>query len=140
MKTRGGLLLLPLLILCSCVGGSNPHVKEDMNYEEYENAFGGMKGTEIYCWKYDDGYWCCGALLGTNRLKTYEEIHHIQAELPCTLEKMKEIIAKNNADRETVIVFDIPADLNEQSFSALDLSESHSTSNIPYLYSSLGLI
>ena len=142
MKTRGGILLLPLLILCSCqnINENNPYVPEGLDYTEYENVFGGLKGTEIYCWKIDNQYWCCGALIGTNRLKTYEEIHHIQNDLPCTLSKMKEFIINSHSTKEEIAVFDIPSNLSKEEFESLDRSQCIETPNAPYLYSSLGLI
>ena len=53
-----------------------------------------MKGLELYCYrrekscKYD-----CVMLLGTNRLKTVDEIKDLQDRLPCPLYIMKELIS-----------------------------------------------
>ena len=47
-----------------------------------------MKGIEIYCWQ-DGGEWKCGGTVGTNRMKTDEEIRALQV---VTIPEMKRIL------------------------------------------------
>ncbi|MEG0978305.1 MAG: hypothetical protein RSE56_03615 [Bacilli bacterium] len=65
----------------------------NIDYSLYETAYG-MKGTELYCWEIADNAWKCGALEGTNRNKTFEELKMIQESYPCPLDTMKTILAK----------------------------------------------
>ena len=51
-----------------------------------------FKGLEIYCWKTDGGEWKCGAIPGTNRLKSGNEIAFLQEKLPCPLSEMNKIL------------------------------------------------
>ena len=48
------------------------------------------KGVEVYCWQ-DGDDWKCGATLGTNRLKTDEEIRSLQV---VTIPQMKKILER----------------------------------------------
>ena len=49
-----------------------------------------MKGIEIYCWQ-DGGVWKCGGTVGTNRMKTDEEIRALQV---VSIPEMKRILEK----------------------------------------------
>ena len=49
-----------------------------------------MKGIEIYCWQ-DGGVWKCGGTVGTNRMKTDEEIRALQV---VTIPEMKRILER----------------------------------------------
>lgn len=62
-------------------------------YEKYPEYFGldGMKGVEVYVWQIEDGSYRCGALIGTNRMKTNEEIQDL-FENGATVEEMRTIL------------------------------------------------
>ena len=49
-----------------------------------------MKGIEIYCWQ-DGGVWKCGGTVGTNRMKTDEEIRALQV---VSIPEMKRILER----------------------------------------------
>ena len=49
-----------------------------------------MKGIEIYCWQ-DGDEWKCGGTVGTNRMKTDEEIRALQV---VTIPEMKRILER----------------------------------------------
>ena len=49
-----------------------------------------MKGIEIYCWQ-DGDEWKCGGTVGTNRMKTDEEIRALQV---VTIPDMKRILER----------------------------------------------
>ena len=51
-----------------------------------------MKGIEIYCWQ-DGGEWKCGGTVGTNRMKTDEEIRSLQV---VTISQMKKSLNKKD--------------------------------------------
>ena len=66
-----------------------------------------MKGIEIYCWQ-DGGEWKCGGTVGTNRMKTDEEIRALQV---VTIPQMKKILEKKGlTDCFCVILVDLSGD------------------------------
>lgn len=65
---------------------------DELDYSLYYSYGDGIKGVEIYCWKSDDE-WYSVLIYGTNRQKTEDEIQWLQYNLPCPLEKMREILA-----------------------------------------------
>lgn len=66
-----------------------------------------MKGIEIYCWQ-DDGEWECGGTVGTNRMKTDEEIRALQI---VTIPQMKRILEqKGLTDCFSVVLVDLSGD------------------------------
>lgn len=74
-----------------------------------------MKGTEIYCWEISNNDWRCGALIGTNRNKTYEELKTIQEDYPCPLSTMKTILSSYPDDARNSIyirIIDYPLSID----------------------------
>ena len=66
-----------------------------------------MKGIEIYCWQ-DGGEWKCGGTVGTNRMKTDEEIRALQVVI---IPEMKRILEKKGlTDCFCVILIDLSGD------------------------------
>ena len=66
-----------------------------------------MKGVEIYCWQ-DGGEWKCGGTVGTNRMKTDEEIRALQV---VTVPQMKRILKRKGlTDCFSVILVDLSGD------------------------------
>ena len=66
-----------------------------------------MKGIEIYCFK-DGGEWKCGGTVGTNRMKTDEEIRALQV---VTIPEMKRILKRKGlTDCFSVILVDLSGD------------------------------
>ena len=66
-----------------------------------------MKGIEIYCW-HDGGEWKCGGTVGTNRMKTDEEIRALQV---VTIPEMGKILEqKGLTDCFHVILVDLSGD------------------------------
>lgn len=92
MKKKLKLCIGICLMLGICSSCNNTSETNSIDYTIYESAYG-VKGTEIYCWEIADNDFRCGALAGTNRNKTYEELKTIQDNYSCPLETMKEILA-----------------------------------------------
>ena len=66
-----------------------------------------MKGIEIYCWQ-NGGEWKCGGTVGTNRMKTDEEIRSLQV---VTVPQMNRILEKKGlTDCFSVILVDLSGD------------------------------
>ena len=93
------LCLLTLFSLSACsalIYPGLPDISEDP-----------MKGIEIYCWQ-DGGEWKCGGTVGTNRIKTDEEIRALQV---VTIPQMKRILEqKGLTDCFRVILVDLSGD------------------------------
>ena len=93
------LCLLTLFSLSACsapIYPGLPDISEDP-----------MKGIEIYCWQ-DGGEWKCGGTVGTNRIKTDEEIRALQV---VTIPQMKRILKqKGLTDCFRVILVDLSGD------------------------------
>ena len=93
------LCMLTLFTLFSCstlIYPGLPDISEDP-----------MKGIEIYCWQ-DGGEWKCGGTVGTNRIKTDEEIRALQV---VTIPQMKRILKqKGLTDCFHVILVDLSGD------------------------------
>ena len=103
-----------------------------------------MKGTEVYCWQISPGIWRCGAIYGTNRLKTLDEILHMQNDLPCTLGKMKKIIKTFEYEnkKDHVWAIDVPCPITQKVIEELYNDNSYKyyeSKNIKYLNWRLGI-
>ena len=98
-------------------------------YKKYPEYFGldGMKGVEVYVWQIEDGGYRCGALTGTNRLKTDEEIQAL-LDNGATIVEMRTIlelceVAKDHISLIPIIPISDPladncykVDVTEESF------------------------
>lgn len=118
-------MTLSMLFMCSC----NNH-----KYDVYYNL-----GTpEIYCW--DDGGWKCVALPNTSITKTSEEINQLQQTLPCSLNKMKQILKTyddSERDYAFVCVVSIPPKDEELTHDVQLIYDNIDT--YEWLYDQLGL-
>ena len=66
-----------------------------------------MKGVEIYCWQ-DGDEWKCGGTVGTNRMKTDEEIRALQV---VSIPEMKRILERKGlTDCFVVRLIDLSGD------------------------------
>lgn len=129
------LISLASLSLFSC--------SEKYDYTLYYEA-ASMKGTEVYCWQISPGIWRCGAIYGTNRLKTLDEILHMQNDLPCTLGKMKKIIKTFEYEnkKDHVWAIDVPYPITQEVMEELYNDNSYKyyeSENIKYLNWRLGI-
>lgn len=77
-------------------------------YEKYPEYWDldGMKGVEVYVWQMGDNLYYCGALPGTNRMKSEEEIQALFAN-GATLEEMRTILELCEIDREMVSIIPV---------------------------------
>ena len=95
-------LLLCMLTVFACTACSTPIYPGLPNISEDP-----MKGVEIYCWQ-DGGEWKCGGTVGTNRMKTDEEIRALQV---VTVPQMKRILERKGlTDCFSVILVDLSGD------------------------------
>lgn len=113
MKRKIITLLTILLMQCALSSCDNQHTTS-IDYTIYESAYG-MKGTELYCWEISNNDWRCGALIGTNRNKTYDELKTIQEDYPCPLSTMKTILSSYPDDARNSIyirIIDYPLSID----------------------------
>lgn len=77
-------------------------------YQKYPEYFGldGMKGVEVYVWQMAGNLYHCGALSGTNRLKTEEEIQSLFHN-GATMEEMRTILELCEIERERVSIIPV---------------------------------
>ena len=92
-------------------------------YEKYPEYFGldGMKGVEVYVWQIEDGSYRCGALKGTNRMKTNEEIQAL-FENGATIEEMRTILEFCEVDKSDISVIPV-SDPLESDWYQIDIDE-----------------
>lgn len=85
-----------------------PTVQLHPLYEKYPEYFDldSMKGVEVYVWQMAGNLYYCGALSGTNRLKTEEEIQAL-FDNGATMEEMRTILELCEMDREHVSIIPV---------------------------------
>ena len=117
------------LLLTSC--------SDNYDYTPYYNAKG-MKGTEVYCWEIKENTWRCGAMSGTNRNKSLDELQYLQNDLPCTLKNMKKILSTfTDEERNNVSIATIPYPITEDNFEIVTFNPNNEITS--YLIKELGL-
>ena len=100
------LIIFALALVCvfGMMGCDNTAEQLQTQFAEYYNL-GTTKGIEVYMWQTANGEYRCGALSGTNRNKTNDEILNL-AKNSATIEEMREILILpvkiNAADFEIV--------------------------------------
>lgn len=136
MKKKLKLCIGICLMLGICSSCNNTSETNSIDYTIYESAYG-VKGTEIYCWEIADNDFRYGALAGTNRNKTYEELKTIQDNYSCPLETMKEILANYPEEtRKYASIFIINYPLEKDDFVGRIPNEE----TLIYLRNKLGLL
>lgn len=85
-----------------------PTVQLHPLYQKYPEYFGidGMKGVEVYVWQMGGNAYYCGALPGTNRMKTEDEIQALFAN-GATLEEMRTILELCEVGRDRVSIIPV---------------------------------
>lgn len=85
-----------------------PTVQLHPLYQKYPEYFGldGMKGVEVYVWQMGGNLYYCGALIGTNRLKSEEEIQSLFGN-GATMEEMRTILELCEIEREEVSIIPV---------------------------------
>lgn len=113
-NTKNFLYKITILSMLFSLTSCNTQKTSSIDYSLYESAYG-MKGTEIYCWEISNNDWRCGALIGTNRNKTYEKLKTIQEDYPCPLSTMKTILSSYPDDARNSIyirIIDYPLSID----------------------------
>ena len=83
-----------------------------IKYPEYYNL-DTFKGIEVYVWQNENGEYRCGALSGTNRGKTIEELTAL-AENSATIDEMKSILSSYETTKDGIIIIQIANPLSGQ--------------------------
>ena len=90
--------IIVVLVLVTVFFAVSGHLR--IKYPEYYNL-DTFKGIEVYVWQNDDGEYRCGALSGTNRGKTIEELTAL-AENSTTIDEMRSILASYKSVKESL--------------------------------------
>ena len=96
------LVLISVLCLIGCDQTSKDLQKA---FPEYYNL-DVFKGIEVYVWQTENGEYRCGAMSGTNRSKTIEEITALTRN-SASIEEMKQILSSYHVDEEYFIIIPI---------------------------------
>jgi beta-lactamase regulating signal transducer with metallopeptidase domain len=126
------LAVVALIVIAVCFltdpVSNEPFSIEDLprHFPEYY-SLDTSKGIEVYLWQSDNGEYRCGAMSGTNRNKTYEDISILEKN-GVTIEQMKTILASYDIDKEKIII--IPITINSTNYEI----ETETFSNISKLF------
>ena len=108
--------IIVVLVLVTVFFAVSGHLR--IKYPEYYNL-DTFKGIEVYVWQNDDGEYRCGALSGTNRGKTIEELTAL-AENSATIDEMRSILASYKSVKESLIIIFVE---NPQSSTEIEIKE-----------------
>ena len=98
-------LVLTLFCALGVIGCSNSTKNLQNKFPEYYNL-DTFKGIEVYVWQTEKDEYLCGALSGTDRNKTFEEISQL-ASNGATIEEMQDILASYDVDKEEISIVPI---------------------------------
>ena len=98
-------LVLTLFCALGVIGCSNSTKNLQNKFPEYYNL-DTFKGIEVYVWQTEKDEYMCGALSGTDRNKTFEEISKL-ASNGATIEEMQDILASYDIDKEEISIVPI---------------------------------
>ena len=114
-------LALGILTSCNTQTSNNStsfdnSTSSSIDYTIYTSAYG-FKGTEVYCWKIDNDSWRCGALIGTNIAKKFEQLNEIQEIYPCPLDTMKCILSTYPDEvRKSILILILPYPVTKDNY------------------------
>jgi len=95
--------IIVVLIMVGAFFATSGHLR--IKYPEYYNL-DTFKGIEVYVWQTEDGEYRCGAMSGTNRGKTIEELNSL-AENSASIKEMKSILASYKIEKDSIIIIQI---------------------------------
>ena len=108
------LIVLVLILICifSLVGCDSTRMDLQSRFPEYYNLET-FKGIEVYVWQEENGEYQCGALSGTNRNKTIDEISNLTKN-SATIKEMRVILSSYDIEQDGIII--IPIKINTEDF------------------------
>lgn len=95
--------IIVIIVLVSVFFAASGHLR--IKYPEYYNL-DTFKGIEVYVWQNEDGEYRCGAMSGTNRGKTIEELTAL-TENSATIGEMKSILASYKINKDSIIIIQV---------------------------------
>ncbi len=105
-------IVLILVCVLSIVGCNDAAKDLKSRFPEYYNL-DTFKGIEVYVWQTEEGEYRCGAMFGTNRNKTIEEISNL-AKNSATIEEMRIILSSYGIEQEDFFI--IPINIYDDKF------------------------
>ena len=91
-----------------------------IKYPEYYNL-DTFKGIEVYVWQNENGEYRCGAMSGTNRGKTIEELIAL-ADNSSTIKEMKSILASYKIEKESINIIHVEDPLSSPAEWLIDVN------------------
>ena len=95
--------IIVILVLVTVFFAASGHLR--VKYPEYYNL-DTFKGIEVYVWQNEDGEYRCGAMSGTNRGKTIEELIAL-TDNSTTIDEMKKILKSYKSERDSSIIIQV---------------------------------
>ena len=95
--------IIVILVLVTVFFAASGHLR--VKYPEYYNL-DTFKGIEVYVWQNEDGEYRCGAMGGTNRGKTIEELIAL-TDNSTTIDEMKKILKSYKSERDSSIIIQV---------------------------------
>jgi len=95
--------IIVILVLVTVFFAASGHLR--VKYPEYYNL-DTFKGIEVYVWQNEDGEYRCGAMSGTNRGKTIEELIAL-TDNSTTIDEMKKILKSYKSERDSIIIIQV---------------------------------
>lgn len=96
-----GIIVILVLVIVFFAASGHLRVK----YPEYYNL-DTFKGIEVYVWQNEDGEYRCGAMSGTNRGKTIEELIAL-TDNSTTIDEMKKILKSYKSEKDSIIIIQV---------------------------------
>ena len=95
--------IIVILVLVTVFFAASGHLR--VKYPEYYNL-DTFKGIEVYVWQNEDGEYRCGAMSGTNRGKTIEELIAL-TDNSTTIDEMKKILKSYKSEKDSIIIIQV---------------------------------
>ena len=95
--------IIVILVLVTVFFAASGHLRvKDPEYYNLDT----FKCIEVYVWQNEDGEYRCGAMSGTNRGKTIEELIAL-TDNSTTIDEMKKILKSYRSERDSIIIIQV---------------------------------
>ena len=111
-----GIIVILVLVIVFFAASGHLRVK----YPEYYNL-DTFKGIEVYVWQNEDGEYRCGAMSGTNRGNTIEELIAL-ADNSSTIKEMKSILSSYKLEKASINIIHVEDPLSSPAEWLIDVN------------------
>lgn len=110
--------IIVILVLVSVFFATSGPLR--IKYPEYYNL-DTFKGIEVYVWQNENGEYRCGAMSGTNRGKTIEELIAL-ADNSSTIKEMKSILSSYKLEKASINIIHVEDPLSSPAEWLIDVN------------------